>query len=285
MTKPWLWSVLLAISIGPVFGQVSVEVALPQEQFLQGESLQVAVRITNRSGQTIRLGAEEDWLTFAMEGRDGLIVAKLSDPDVKGEFELESSKIATKRVDLTPYFTLPQPGRYAVSAIVKIKAWDREVSSPPKNFDIIHGAKLWEQEFGLPANPASTNATPEVRKYVLEEANYLKTHLRLYLRVTDASGARPFRVFPIGQMVSFSRPEGQVDKWSDLHVIYANGPHSYSYTVFNPDGDVLVRQTYDYVNSRPRLRANDDGKISVVGGVRRLTAQDIPTKEKEFESK
>ena len=29
-------------------------------------------------------------------------------------------------------------------------------------------------------------------------------------RLTDASGARTFRVFPIGQMVSFSKPEAQV---------------------------------------------------------------------------
>ena len=116
---------------------------------------------------------------------------------------------------------------------------------------------------------------PEVRKYILEQANYLKGQIRLYMRLTDASGARTFRVFPIGQMVSFSKPEAQVDKLSDLHVLYANGPHSFNYTVLNPDGDLLMRDTYDYVTSRPRLQVNQEGEISVAGGVRRVTAKEL----------
>lgn len=279
MTKSRLWVVFLAGFVATCSGQVSVEIALPQDQFLQGESIDAAVRITNRSGQKLRLGAEEDWLTFAMEAKGGQVVAKLSDPPVIGEFELDSAKVATKRVDLLPFFTILQPGRYTLSATIKIKAWDREVASVPKSFDIIHGAKLWEQEIGIPSSDSATNSTPttpEVRKYVLEQANYLRSRLRLYLRVTDAAGTRPFRVIPIGPMVSFSRPEGQVDKFSDLHVLYANGPHSFSYTVFNPDGDLLVRQTHEYINSRPRLRVDNDGVISVLGGVRRLTPQDYP---------
>ena len=77
-------------------------------------------------------------------------------------------------------------------------------------------------------------------------------------------------------MVSFSHPEGQVDKSSNLHVLYANGPHSYSYTVFNPDGDIVVRETYDYTASRPRLHVDQEGKISVAGGVRRFSSKDLP---------
>jgi hypothetical protein len=195
---------------------------------------------------------------------------------VTGEFDLDSARVATRRVDLAPYFALTQPARYSVTATVKIRAWDRDISSSPRSFDIIHGANLWEQEFGIPAASADTNATPEVRKYILQQANYLKGQLRLYLRLTDASEEKTFRVFPIGQMVSFSRPEGQVDQSSNLHVLYANGPHSYSYTVFNPDGDLVVHETFDYSSSRPRLHVDQAGKISVSGGVRRVTSKDLP---------
>jgi hypothetical protein len=66
-----------------------------------------------------------------------------------------------------------------------------------------------------------------------------------------------------------------VDKLSDLHVLYANGPHSFNYTVLNPDGDLLMRDTYDYVTSRPRLQVNQEGEISVAGGVRRVTAKEL----------
>jgi len=41
--------------------QVSVEVATEQDQFLPSETVPVAVRITNRSGQLLHLGADAMW--------------------------------------------------------------------------------------------------------------------------------------------------------------------------------------------------------------------------------
>jgi hypothetical protein len=269
-----LWSGLLAASLVSASAQVTVEVTQEQEQFLEGEALPIAVRIINRSGQPLHLGAEADWLTFSVESRDGSVVSRNGDAPVLGEFLLESSKAGIKRLDLQPYFAISQPGRYAITATVHIKEWGQDISSRPRNFDIIEGAKLWEQEIGVPRTGAS--GPPEVRKYILQQANYIKGHLRLYLRVTDAYG-KALRVFAIGPMVSFGRPDPpQVDRFSNLHVIYQNGPSSFSYTVFNPDGELVTRQVYDYINTRPRLFANEDGDINVKGGSRRLTANDVP---------
>ena len=286
MQKVCLGLALLTAGLTEVCAQVSVEITLPQDQFLPSETLLAAVRIINHSGQKLHLGGERDWLAFGIEARGGSVVPKLGDPSVVGEFDLDSSTVATKRVDLTPYFNFAEPGSYLVTATVKIRGWDREFVSRAKPFDIIRGAKLWEQEFGLPTSSEVANATPEVRKFILQQASYLKGQLRLYMRLTDASGARTFRVVPIGQVVSFSRPEGQVDKWSNLHVLYANGAHSFSYTQFNPEGELLVRETYDYATTRPRLQINEEGKISVTGGARRVTPKDVPlTKPAEGEKK
>jgi hypothetical protein len=67
-----------------------------------------------------------------------------------------------------------------------------------------------------------------------------------------------------------------VDRLSNLHVLSQIGARSFSYSVINPNGEVIARQTHDYTKKRPVLRANADGKISVVGGVRRMTANDLP---------
>lgn len=268
---------VLAAALAPLSAQVAAEVALNQEQFLLGEALPVAVRITNRSGQALRLGAEDNWLTFSIESRQGPVVFKNGEAPVRGEFVLESSKVAIKRVDLAPYFSLDQPGHYTIIATVRIRGWEREINSLPKSFDVIEGAKLWEHEFGVPKPGAAGNAEPEVRKYILQQANYLKNQIALYLRLTDASGGKTFRVFPIGRMLSFSRPEAQVDKSSNLHVLYQDGPHSFSYTVVNPAGELVMRQTHDYLNTRPRLQVDAEGTISVLGGVRRVTANDVPS--------
>ena len=269
-----LWPTVLATSLVAASAQVTVEVTQDQDQFLEGEPLPIAVRVINRSGQLLHLGAEPDWLTFSVQSREGSVVAKNGEAPVVGEFLLESSKAGIKRLDLQPYFGLSQPGRYAIVATVHIKEWGQDLSSRPKSFDIIDGAKLWEQEIGVPRT--GTSGAPEVRKYILQQANYIKGHLRLYLRVTDAYG-KALRVFAIGPMVSFGRPDPpQVDRFSNLHVIYQNGPSSFSYTVFNPDGELVTRQVYDYTSSRPRLFANEDGDINVKGGSRRVTVNDVP---------
>lgn len=267
---------LWVVALLPVSAQVTVEITQDQDQFLPAEALPTAVRITNRSGQSLRLGREQDWLTFSVQSHGDEVVPKIADVPVVDEFVLESSKVATKRVDLAPYFSLNHSGRYSVSATVRIKDWNQEITSPPRNFDIIEGARLWEQEIGVPNSTGPTNATPEVRKFILQQANYLKAQLRLYLRLTDASGTRTFRVFAIGPMVSFSRPEPQVDKFSNLHLLYQDGAHTFRYTVVNPDGEIIARRIYDYVDKRPRLQPDMDGKILVAGGVRRITPSDVP---------
>ena len=271
-----LWLGLCVTGLSPVWAQVTVEVTQDQDQFLPAEALPTAVRITNRSGQTLHLGREDDWLTFSVQARDVEVVPKTGEVPVAGEFILESSRVATKRVDLAPYFSLGHSGRYSVTATVRIKDWNQEITSQPRNFDVIEGARLWEQDIGVPNSTNPANATPEVRKFVLQQANYLKAQLRLYLRLTDASGAKTFRVFPIGPIVSFSRPEPQVDKFSNLHLLYQDGAHSFNYTVVNPDGEVIARRTYDYVDKRPRLQPDQDGKILVTGGVRRVSPSDVP---------
>jgi hypothetical protein len=269
---------VLLVSVLPLSAQLSVEVTLDQSQFLQGEAVPAIVRITNRSGQTLALGTEPDWLFFTVESKEGGVVEKLAEVPVFGEFELESSKVAVKRVDIAPYFTFSTVGRYSVMATLRVKSWNQDITSPPKGFDIIEGSRIWEQEVGIPV----TNAPPEVRRYILQQANYLKGQIRLYLRVIDGYG-RPLKVVAIGPMVSFGRPEPQVDRLSNLHVLYQNGPGAFSYTVYSPNGELTTRQTLDFTSSRPRLRSDADGNISVAGGVRRVTARDIPPPKSDDE--
>jgi hypothetical protein len=170
-----------------------------------------------------------------------------------------------------PYFDLSRPGRYKVSVVLKIKEWGQELGSPPKTFDIIRGAKIWEEEFGVPAKEGQ----PEVRKYALQQANYLK-ELKLYLRLTDDTENKVFRVFPLGRLVSVSRPEAQIDKENNLHVLFQTGARSFLYNVVSPDGILLARQTHDYAQTRPILKNGADGRIHVSGGARRPSKLDLP---------
>lgn len=271
--KLLLISVLALAAFCRAAAQVSVALALDQNQFLPDEAVRVAVKITNLSGQTLHLGADPGWLTFDVESYDNPVVANNGPVPVVEPFDLESSQMATKRVDLQPYFQMGRPGRYKVTATLRIKQWSQTITSPPQEFDIITGAQLWTQNFGV---TVSTNAPPEARKYTLVEANYLRRQLRLYLQVSSADGLRVFKVESLGPLVSFSSPEAQVDGISQLHVLWQTGAQAFNYLVIAPDGTVISRDIYDDFNSRPRLAVTTSGNIVVRGGVRRARPSDVP---------
>jgi hypothetical protein len=236
----------------------------------------VAVKITNRSGQRLHLGAERDWLTFNVESADGFEVIKTAEVPVAGEFDLESSELATKRVDLAPSFLLVQSGRYHIVATLHLKDWNAQVASAPKVFEVVNGVVLWSQEFGLPASTNAPGGLPTMRKYSLIKVNYQNSQLRLYVQVSDPANARVYQVKAVGPLVSFSKPEAQVDQASRLHVLCQTGGTLFGYSVIDPEGTIVSRQLYDYVGSRPRLGVDEQGAVKIIGGVRRLPADEMP---------
>ncbi len=255
--------------------QVTVDLELLQEQFLPNEEIRVEVRIKNFSGQTLQFGADADWLKFAVEASDGFVPERFREVPVQGWFEVESGKIGVRRIDISPHFSLSRPGRYLVQATVRVDGLGTSISSKPTRFDIVAGTKLWEQAVGIPRKGEQTNAPVEVRKFALQQAIYLK-EMRLYLRMTDVTESVVYRVFPLGPMVSFSRPEVQVDRMSRLHVLYQTGAKAYLYAVVGPEGDLQVRQTHVITRTRPALRVNRKGELVVEGGARRVTLADLP---------
>jgi len=227
-----LFAGLLAVLfVSGASAQVSVELSLDQEQFLPSETVPLTVKITNRSGQQLHLGEDPDWLTFNVESTDGFVVIKSAEVPVTGAFDLETAQVATKYVDLQPYFSMTRPGRYKVVATLRIKQWTSEIASGPQYFDVINGALLWQQDFGV-AVPDSP--LPEARKYTLEKANYLKEQLRLYVQVSDVNVQRVYKVTALGPTVSFSQPEAQVDRKSRLNVLWQTGAQAFNYTIVNP---------------------------------------------------
>ncbi|WCJ60084.1 hypothetical protein NXS98_02870 [Fontisphaera persica] len=260
--------------------QVTVELRSAQEQYLLGEPVVMIVEISNQSGQPVELGKEPDWLTFAVEMRNGAPVAQPGKLALPGPFRLESAQLGRVRLDLEPAFRLDKLGNYLVAASLKVPGWAEPVSSGTTSFTIIRGTVLWEQEFGMPADglTPATHRAPEVRKYTLLQANTVK-QLRLYVRVSDPATDKIYATFPVGALVSFGRPERQIDRYSNLHILHQNGARTFNYVVVNPSGRLGLRETYEVTTSRPHLRADADGKVFVSGGQRRPSATDLPPPE------
>jgi len=273
MKRFGFWLVVWLLSVGGLSAQVTMELSLDQEQFLPGEALPVVVRITNRSGQTLVLGTDEDWLRFTVESRDIPVVIKNGEAPVKEKIVLESAQAAIKRVNIEPYFNLKTLGRYKVTATAMIKDWGQQIISAPVGFDIIHAAMLREIEFGVPLPPGVSNRPPEVRKYTLLQANYLKK-LMLYFQLSEGAG-KINKVFPLGRILNMGLEDTQLDRLSNLHLLYQIGAHTASYMVLSPDGELIKRQTYEFT-AHPRLKYDEEGNIAVAGASRLPRPDDLP---------
>jgi hypothetical protein len=199
---------------------------------------------------------------------------------VQGEFSLLSCEMGTRRLNPTPYFDFHRPGRYHVTARLRIAQWRQEIVCKPVSFTVANGVplpNLANLQFGLPPAPDAPTAVPEVRSYSLLKTSYLR-ELKLYFRLTDSRG-KILRVFPIARMTSFTDPEAQIDRFNNFHVLSQTGARSFNYSVINPEGGWVTRQTYVYTDTRPVLRIDQEGQIFVAGGARRLSADDLPAPE------
>ncbi len=259
------------LSLRTGWSQVSVALVFDQEQYLADEALVVKVRVTNLSGRPVTFGRQADWLSFSVESKDNQVVQQVQEVPVRGEFSLETATTGIKKVDLAPCFTLYRSGRYSVRATVKVPEWNQEFTSPPATFDITSGTKLWETSFGVP----SSAGIPEVRKYILMQSRTTKG-LKMYVRIADQAMTRNFRVYALGPMVSFTNPEAQLDEKNNLCVLFQTGARAFNYCVIGPDGELAQKAVYEYGTTRPVLKLNADGKLGVVGGVRRPSPDDRP---------
>jgi len=97
----------------------------------------------------------------------------------------------------------------------------------------------------------------------------LRSQLRMYVQVSDESETHIFKIQAIGPMVSFSQPEAQLDRLSNLHVIYQAARASLL-TRWSVLTATCAAGNYDYYNTRPRLHIDDNGGIAVLGGSRRV---------------
>ena len=273
-----IFLVALCLFAARSHAQMRVELEFEQETYLAQEALYAIVTIYNSSGQTLEMGRDEGWLTLNVESTDDRIVRQIKPLDARKPFTLPSASRAKVPVEISKSYDLTRLGRYYVTAVVQMREWGGETfKSKPAHFGISPGVKLWEQIFGIPA--AKEGDRPEFRKFQLIQANHLK-ELSLYVRLTDESEEYSYSVFPIGRVVGLSRPEPQLDRFSNMHLLYQNSAKQYLYTMITPDGLVLARQTWAIVeDSRPRLNIDKEGHISVGGGIRVVSGSDLPPPE------
>ena len=269
-------------SLPPANAQVTATLEINKSQLLPRETFFVRLKIVNFSGQTLVFGEDNNWLQFQIENEVGEVINPISEPpNVEGRFTVESSIRATKQIDLSSFYALEKAGRYKITAKLYVKQWGRLLSVNPVKFDIVNGSVLWQQMFGVPLKKGELPSQLKRRRYVLQKAKNLRM-MTLYVRVDDGPDGRVHKVSPVCPMVTFNEPVAQVDPTGNLHVLCQSGARTYNYSVLSPDGVIKIRHHYNIVGSRPRLGFRE-GKIVVVGGLKLLRPDDVPSRKNDKE--
>ncbi|MCD6050392.1 MAG: hypothetical protein K0Q55_1795, partial [Verrucomicrobia bacterium] len=156
-----------------------------------------------------------------------------------------------------------------------------EKASEPVLVDVVTGSRLWEREFGVPTGKGTE---PDLRKYQILQTRHMDVS-HLYIKVTDTYGTKVHGLRHLGQMVIAYKPEQQTDRNNRLHVLHRSGRASFTYSMVDYDGRVLLRQRYEQEGEPPRLRPTEAGEILVSGGVRTKSPTDIDPLADEQETK
>jgi len=266
---------------------VSADLSLEQNQLLPDEKMLLKLSIQNRSGQDLILGTESNWLTFTVLGeKNAEALAMGTDHEyLQGEANVPAGMSASREFNLTPHFDFRQPGRYSVKATIRIPQWHEEIAVPPVSFTIVKGIRLAnlpdiDMPVGVPFLRGEANQPPEIRRYFLERSD-ATAGAKLYVRLTDAAGSRTERLVPLGPFFSYSQPDAKLDRYNDLHVLHQTGARVSTYCVIDTLGQILERQTYQYTDQRPVLRADGKGGVVVAGGARVVSASDLPPPQEQ----
>jgi len=266
-------------------GGVTVELSLTQNQLLPDEKMHLKVSIQNQSGQNLKLGTESDYINFTVLDEKQNPVPPLGTNQVytDGEVTIPSGETATREFNLTPAFDFRRPGHYSIKASVHVPQWRRDIpSTSAATFTVAQGtpvANMPNLQGGVPLLLGSSNALPEVRRYVLEKGD-TGSGVNLYVRLLDESG-HTVRLISTGPYFGYSTPEARLDQNTVLHLLHQTAAKDFTYHAIDALGQILERQTYEYLDSRPVLQSDGIGGVKVAGGVRKLTDNDLPPNEKE----
>jgi hypothetical protein len=254
-----------------------------QDRYLPGESIEVEFRLRNLSGEPLTFRPEDEWLDVTMRrignnAQESSLVPRIGPVRINEVFTVPHTVAVKARLDITSGFGILPPGRYKLDATMLHPATRAPSRATSLLLEVVPGSKIWEQEFGFRGGGAE--AQPELRKYSLQKMT-TKSEVRLYIGVTDATEQTVFRQVALGRAANSDNPQARIDRMSYLHVVHQTGPRTFTHTVVNPVGDTLRRMTYDAVSGglRPLLKSDEEGRVSLVGGMRRPQSNDIPAAE------
>ena len=282
-----LWLIVLAFMLAfPAAAQVSVELTMTQERYMQYEPVYAKVRLRNYSGQPLVFGQNEQ-----LKGELQLEIVqnkRFVQTLKKNDFSLIGTVLLPGQSDefvlrLDKYYKLTKPGHYTLHAFVRHAKLKDVFRSADRSIEVTPGVEVWRRSVGVPDVLAGTRGKDEraealqMRSFslrVLEE----RAVRHFYVVVEDAK--RVYGVICVGREVSAAPRSQEIDMLNRLHLIVPVASKLFRYVVINLDGRIEQQEMIKRDKTVPVLiRDKKTGQVSRVGGIEAVAGVDYKVPE------
>lgn len=261
------WMVMVAWMMPMVVsGQIELSVKLSDDRILQGEPLFAFIEIENNAGKPILIGNQPGWLDVDIDQKVGGIALKTGSLAATKGVTISPGQAQSIPVRIDELYNLLTAARYTLMATLKVDGWSQTFKSKEYFFDVVTGTTIWNRAYSAPGLTGLNGQTGVFTYNLVTTAG--ANGKKLLFQIKDTDPVRILRTVPICKMISFSKPEAMIDPASNLHILCQYGRISFTYNIYNPRGELLVRTTYQTNPAKPFLHANSEGIIEVRGGKR-----------------
>jgi len=247
-----------------------------RNNFLPNQAVVVKLGIRNVSGQNVMLADGADWIQFSAHDGRGIPVLRNGNPPHGKPILVDNGKSRVWTFQMAPFFDFSKPGVYTIHARIKIRQFNNyAMDVRPLKFQVVAGVKITEMQRGVA--PREVGQPPDLRTYTLRTTRvHGRTHLFLRVEGTLGNEMRIYNVLDLGRKVPFGKPQMEMDPRGITHVFFQYYAKNFRYFQVNPEGQMMVRQTYFFHKYPPALVRDKEGRVGITGAHREVMDDDFP---------
>ena len=272
--KKLLTILFFLIAASPLFSQISMEIKLNQNVYLQYEPVFVRVSMRNMSAHALAFGESSGLrggLSFDIypAGRNALrLPLKVEGvlPSMTGVI-LQPGAVRQFTFLLSKYYDIRRLGPLSVRAVISHPQLSASYESNMVHCNIVTGKKVWGPvTVGVPDTGLSSAAAKiKTRNYTI--VSYYTGKVTAYAMIIDDAD-RVYKVRRIGfDLGTELKPKCEVDFLSRLNIMLAVTNEVFAYYQFNIDGGLERKKIYMKTSTTPTLvHDKETGIVMPAGG-------------------
>ena len=255
---------VLLVCAQPLQAQLLVGLDIKRKFLLVCEPIIATVTVKNLAGRDVTLADSptQSWFGFQISRADGQLVPPL-DPNYQlSPLMIPAGQTVKRRIVLNSIYPMRELGLYHLRATIYFAGTEKYYQSPLLNLELSEGKTIWQQTVGVPDGVEGAGSIRKFSLLTFRQAEYTI----IYARVEDVDNGTVYATTALGRVIAGLEPDAQVDLQNNLHILQLLGPKTFLYSCMGLNGEMLTHENYYSVKTRPVLRRNASGMVSVVGG-------------------